>query len=162
MRLRSLMTVIMVGFAAATIVFAGCGGEKPEQQAESRKDAPQAKYQPDASSGATFEIRRELAKADQAAHLPRLVDLGRGTCIPCKKMAPILEELKKEYQDRATVEVIDLRDDPGAAREYGIRLIPTQIFFDAAGKEVWRHEGFLSRDAIIAKFAEIGVQPVDN
>jgi thioredoxin 1 len=73
-------------------------------------------------------------------------------------MAPILEELKREYQGRAVVEVIDLRDDAGAARDYGIRVIPTQIFYDAAGEEVWRHEGFLGKDAIIAKFKEMGVE----
>jgi thioredoxin 1 len=162
MRPRWSLTVIMVGLAAAAILVAGCGGEKPEQEAESPKDAPRAQYQPDASSGATLEISRVRAGESRGAHLPRLVDLGKGTCIPCKQMAPILDELKQTYRDKATVEIIDLRDDPAAAREYGIRLIPTQIFFDAEGREVWRHEGFLSRDAIVAKFAEMGVEPVDN
>ena len=162
MRLRRSLTVIMVGLAAAAMAVAGCGGEKPEQESESGQDAPRAQYQPDASSGATLEISRVRAGAGRGAHMPRLVDLGKGTCIPCKQMAPILDELKQEYQDRATVEIIDLRDNPEAAQDYGIRLIPTQIFFDAKGKEVWRHEGFLSRAAIVAKFAEMGVEPVDN
>jgi thioredoxin 1 len=86
-----------------------------------------------------------------------LVDLGRGTCIPCKKMKPILDELTIKYQGKAIVKVIDLRDEPQAAREYGIRLIPTQIFFDADGKEVYRHEGFMDKQSIKAKFAEMGV-----
>ena len=89
--------------------------------------------------------------------LPMLIDLGRGTCIPCKKMKPILEELKAEYGGRAIVKIIDLRYEPKATRRYGIRLIPTQIFFDTEGKEVYRHVGFWDKQSIKAKFAEMGV-----
>ena len=158
MRLKTILAFITIGLAATLIVFAGCSKEKAEQQAESPEEALQARQQPDTSISMTGVIRQETAQVGQARQVPRLVDLGKGTCIPCKKMAPILEELKREYQGRAVVEVIDLRDDPGAAREYGIRLIPTQIFYDAAGEEVWRHEGFLAKDAIVAKFTEMGVE----
>jgi thioredoxin 1 len=89
--------------------------------------------------------------------LPMLVDLGKGTCIPCKKMKPILEELEAEYKGRAIVKVIDLRYEPKEASKYKIRLIPTQIFFDAKGKEVFRHEGFMDKQSIKEKFAEMGV-----
>ena len=88
--------------------------------------------------------------------LPRLVDLGRGTCIPCKKMAPILEELAKEYKNKMQVDVIDLRDKPEAATEYKIELIPTQIFFDPSGKEIYRHQGFIAKEEILAKWKELG------
>ena len=88
--------------------------------------------------------------------LPRLLDLGAGRCIPCKLMAPILEELKRQYAGRLEVEFIDVWKDPEAGRRYGIRLIPTQIFYDASGREVFRHEGFMSRDAILGKWAELG------
>ena len=98
------------------------------------------------------------APAPLPTPLPRLVDLGRGTCIPCKMMAPILEELGKEYSGKLTVEVIDLREQPGAAGQFGIRMIPTQIFYDASGTECFRHEGFLSKDAILAKWRELGVE----
>ncbi len=89
--------------------------------------------------------------------LPRLVDLGAGKCIPCKMMAPILEELKKEYAGRMEVEFIDVWENPAAGEAYGIRLIPTQIFYDASGKELMRHEGFFSREDILAVFREHGV-----
>jgi len=92
-----------------------------------------------------------------AGPLPRLVDLGAGTCIPCKMMVPVLEELKKEYAGRLSVEFYDVREDPGVAAEYGIRVIPTQIFYDAAGKELFRHEGFIGKEDILAKFRECGV-----
>jgi thioredoxin 1 len=96
-------------------------------------------------------------KNQQAIKLPMLVDLGKGTCIPCKKMKPILDELKTEYEGRAIVKVIDLRYEPREARKYKVRLIPTQIFFDAEGNEMYRHEGFMDKQSIKAKFAEIGV-----
>ena len=74
-------------------------------------------------------------------------------------MAPILEELSREYEGRAIVEVIDLRYNPQAAMEYGIKLIPTQVFFDKKGVEAGRHEGFMPKDQIVAKFQELGVKP---
>jgi len=91
------------------------------------------------------------------ATLPRLVDLGRGKCIPCKMMAPILEELKHEYAERFAVDVIDVGENRDAAAKYGIRVIPTQIFFDASGNERFRHEGFMSKEDILAKWEELGI-----
>ncbi|MCJ7675834.1 MAG: organomercurial lyase [Sedimentisphaerales bacterium] len=89
--------------------------------------------------------------------LPALIDLGAGQCIPCKMMAPILEQLKKEYAGRLEVEFIDVWKNPHEAERYGIKLIPTQIFFDASGKELFRHEGFFSKEDILAKWKELGV-----
>lgn len=90
--------------------------------------------------------------------LPRLVDLGADKCIPCKAMAPILAELRREYAGRMDVVFIDVWKDPDAAKPYGINLIPTQIFYDAAGKELWRHEGFLAKADMLAKWGELGVK----
>jgi thioredoxin 1 len=89
--------------------------------------------------------------------LPRLVDLGADKCIPCKMMAPILEELKEQYKGRLEVVFIDVWKNPDAGMQYGIKLIPTQIFYDAAGKELFRHEGFFSKEDILAKWKEFGV-----
>ncbi len=94
--------------------------------------------------------------ATRTGSLPRIVDLGANKCIPCKKMAPILEELKAEYAGRMNVEFIDVWQNPDAGNEYGIRLIPTQIFFDAAGKERFRHQGFFAKEDILAKCRELG------
>jgi thioredoxin 1 len=89
--------------------------------------------------------------------LPRLLDLGSDTCIPCKKLAPILAELAQTHGDCFQVEVIDVRKNRAAAQAYGIRLIPTQIFYDAQGQERYRHEGFISREEILRKWRELGV-----
>ena len=98
------------------------------------------------------------ANSTVAKKLPRVVDLGAHECKACKELAPILEQLRKEYESRVAVEFIDVWKNPEAGDPYEIRVIPTQIFFDADGKEVWRHEGFLPKADFIAKFAELGVK----
>lgn len=87
-----------------------------------------------------------------------MVDLGAKKCIPCKLMAPIMEELEKEYKDKAAIVFIDVWEHPEAAKKYGIGIIPTQIFYDAQGNEVLRHEGFYQKAAIIAELTKIGVK----
>lgn len=89
--------------------------------------------------------------------LPKLVDLGANKCIPCKKMAPILEQLKKEYVGQIDVEFIDVWKDEKAAKDYKIKLIPTQIFYGADAKELFRHEGFFGKEDILKKWKELGV-----
>ena len=92
-----------------------------------------------------------------ASTLPRLVDLGADKCVPCKMMTPILEELREQYKGRLDVVFTDVWKNANAGAEYGIKLIPTQIFFDADGKERYRHVGFLGREEILAKWKELGV-----
>jgi thioredoxin 1 len=98
-----------------------------------------------------------VPEQDKVAGIPSLIDLGRTFCIPCKMMAPILEELKKEYAGRFNVEFIDVGKRPKEAKKYAIRAIPTQVFLDASGKELYRHIGFYSRDDILKKWKELGV-----
>lgn len=102
-------------------------------------------------------VENALIATAAAQPLPRLVDLGANKCIPCKAMAPILEELRKAYADQFETVFIDVWENEDAAEPYAINLIPTQIFFDADGKELWRHEGFLGKDEILAKWKEFGV-----
>ena len=90
--------------------------------------------------------------------LPRLVDLGAEKCIPCKMMAPILDELRDEYEDKLDVVIIDVKKNPKAIQEYEIDLIPTQIFYDASGKELFRHVGFFSKEEILDKWKQLGVE----
>ncbi len=91
------------------------------------------------------------------AKLPRLLDLGADKCVPCKMMTPVLAELKNQYAGRMTVEFIDIWKNPDAGEKYGVEMIPTQIFFDAGGKELFRHTGFLGKEEILAKWKELGV-----
>jgi thioredoxin 1 len=87
-----------------------------------------------------------------------MVDLGARKCIPCKMMAPILEKLEKEYAGRAAIVFIDVWEDKAPASRFGIRTIPTQIFFDREGKEVFRHVGFLSEEEIVRRLKNMGVK----
>ncbi|MHB1457894.1 MAG: thioredoxin family protein [Armatimonadota bacterium] len=89
--------------------------------------------------------------------LPRLLDLGATKCIPCKMMAPILKELAKEYKGKLKVDFIDVWENEGVGQKYKIKTIPTQIFYDANGKELYRHIGFYSKEDILAKFKELGI-----
>jgi len=90
--------------------------------------------------------------------LPRLLDLGADKCVPCKMMAPILDELKVDYAEVFAVEFIDVWKDPTAAQPFKLNVIPTQIFFDSDGTELFRHEGYYGREDILAKWRELGVE----
>ena len=92
------------------------------------------------------------------AALPRLVDLGAGKCIPCKMMKPMLDELTREYSGQFDVVFIDVWENRKAGVQYGIRMIPTQVFYGADGKELFRHEGFFAKKDILAKWKALGVE----
>jgi thioredoxin 1 len=104
------------------------------------------------------ESKDSSAPTNSQTALPRLVDLGAGKCIPCKQMAPVLEELKREYAGRMEVVFIDVWKSPDAGKAYGVEMIPTQIFYDAGGTELFRHTGFFGREDILGKWKELGVE----
>lgn len=89
--------------------------------------------------------------------LPRLLELGADQCVPCRMMQPVLAELRQEYDGKLQVDFIDVWADPDAGKPYVIQAIPTQIFFDAEGKEFFRHTGFLPKAEILATFKAHGI-----
>jgi thioredoxin 1 len=89
---------------------------------------------------------------------PTVIDLGARTCIPCKKMAPILESLSGEYRGKASVLFIDVHEDQAAAQRFRVQMIPTQIFFNAQGKEVKRHMGFMDKSEIVKELKVTGLK----
>ncbi len=91
-----------------------------------------------------------------ATGLPRLVDLGSTTCIPCQKMIPVLEELKTQLAGRLEVEFVDVTENPDAAKRYKVEMIPTQVFLDASGREKDRHLGYWSTEDILAHWKKLG------
>ena len=86
-----------------------------------------------------------------------MVDLGATSCIPCKMMAPIIEELAAEYRGKAAIIFIDVWKNPDEGKKFKVSMIPTQIFFDRTGNEVYRHSGFLDKNTIMAQLAKMGV-----
>ena len=144
--MSNVTRVIIVLLVAAAVV-----GVMAAKRSATAKDQP-------AAPGPAPASPTSAAPAPPASSLPRLGDLGAKKCIPCKMMAPILEELKKTCAGKIEVEFIDVWEKPEEAKKYNVDLIPTQIFFDAAGKERFRHGGFFSREDIAAKWKELGVE----
>ncbi len=108
-----------------------------------------------------------LAQADKdSGRLPEvptrdmvtMLDLGAHKCIPCKMMAPILEKLKTVYEGKASIVFIDVWKHREQAPRFGVKAIPTQIFFDKKGKEIYRHVGYMGEEAIIGQLKKMGIR----
>jgi thioredoxin 1 len=130
--------------AASALVLLSC--TLPSSDGQERR--PDERATPASAAGA----------APASKPVPRLLDLGAGKCIPCKAMAPILEQLRVDYAGRLEVRFIDVWKSPDEAQPYGIRMIPTQIFYAADGRELARHEGFISREGILGTWKSLGVE----
>jgi thioredoxin 1 len=118
-------------------------------------------------SGTAFQSDSRTASQDTTGQSPApgevtMLDLGADQCRPCKMMAPILEELKKAYEGRAEIIFIDVWKDRDQAEKYGIRAIPTQIFFNEKGEEVRRHTGFMDKKTIVRNLSDLGVKPPEQ
>ena len=107
-----------------------------------------------ASAPAT-NTKEEFAQAIKSGK-PMLVDFGANSCMPCRQIRPILKELEKEYAEKARILIIDVYKYQDLAKEHRVQLIPTLIFFDKGGKEVFRHVGAWDKDSIVGKLKEAG------
>ncbi len=87
---------------------------------------------------------------------PVLVDFGHNKCIPCRQLRPILKEVAQELSGKAHVLIIDVFEDRGAGREHRIQLIPTLVFFNRSGQEIFRRSGVWDKDSIVRKLNEAG------
>lgn len=86
-----------------------------------------------------------------------MIDLGADKCVPCKMMAPIMAKLEKVYEGRAAIVFIDVWKHNEQAGRFGIRAIPTQIFYNEKGREVYRHVGFMGEKAIVDQLKKMGI-----
>jgi len=123
--------------------------------AATKNTAPKSKQQPHAK---TTKAKSTPKPAPKQPALPKLVDVGAEKCIPCKMMIPVLDQLKKEYKGKLLVEFVDVWKTPAANTKYRVKMIPTQVFYDAKGKEIFRHEGYFPKEDIIAEFKKHGVK----
>lgn len=102
--------------------------------------------------------RREAPIAQPtASNRPRLVDVGADKCVPCKMMVPVLADLRRDYAGSLDVVFIDVWKNPDAGAPYNVDIIPTQIFFDTAGREIYRHVGFFAKADILAAWKQLGI-----
>lgn len=107
------------------------------------------------------------AFADDFSNLPikghiTMIDLGAKKCIPCKMMAPIMEKMEKVYEGKAHIVFIDVWENRDQAPRFKVRAIPTQIFFNKKGEEVYRHVGFLDEKSIVEQFTNMGVEKPES
>jgi thioredoxin 1 len=139
--------IVLVAFTAAVagIIAMKHGGTQPASMA-----APVA-------INPTTDMSEPSADQNRSDPLPTLISLGAGKCIPCKAMEPIRNELKAEYDGRLKLIYHDVWQDSAASEHYRIRLIPTLIYLDAAGHELGRTEGYVTKAQILAAFREWGV-----
>ena len=89
---------------------------------------------------------------------PTIAEFGASTCIPCKQMKPILEDLAIVYEGKLNVVIVEVYEQKALTQMYGIMAIPTQIVFDSSGKEVTRHMGLWPSEEIIAQLKKMGIQ----
>lgn len=151
-----------IRWIALIIVFLAIGGIVISKSGRRNTVLPQTSSAQKTDPAVCDTLADSAAPAPGAARqespaVPRFLELGSVGCRPCEMMTPILEQLRKEYAGRLSVEFYDVRVDPTPARQYGIRVIPTQIFLDAQGKEIFRHEGFFPKEDLLPILAQMGV-----
>jgi len=105
-------------------------------------------------------ILRDYFKAEEldtclASGKPVLAEFGHMQCIPCRMMKPVLDSISAKYGPNLIVISPDVYQNLEAARKYGIRGIPTQIFFDKQGKEIARHLSYIDEDSLIKRLKEL-------
>ncbi len=110
------------------------------------------------TNASAAENHEEFLKNLPVKGMVTMIDLGKKTCTQCKMMAPILEKLEKEYKGKAAIVFINLLDDPEQQYRFELKALPTQIFFNREGKEVYRHTGFMSEKTIVDQLKKMGVE----
>jgi len=110
------------------------------------------------SCGSPSSSKVAAAKSDGMAKIT-FVELGSVTCIPCKKMQPVMKSIENRYAGQVKVIFHDVLKDRAPAQQFGIKLIPTQVFLDSSGKELMRHEGFLAEEEIDKFLKAQGLAP---
>ena len=91
---------------------------------------------------------------DFSKHKVTFIELGADRCIPCKAMQPVMREIAQKYKGTIQVVFYDVWKTPKYAKDYGIKMIPTQVFIDKNGDEIFRHVGFFAKDEIIKMLKE--------
>jgi len=177
---RLPLTMLMAGFVLT--LQSGCGGgtrspvaAKPDTAVQAgavcdttldTTAAAAAVVQPDARK--PEPVKKEEPKpqkpkpepekvTEKPRQLPKMWDFGSEKCIPCKTMLKILTPMMADYKDKVDIRIINVYEETELTKQFRIVTIPTQVFIDAEGKELFRHIGVYPRDSIEAKFREFGL-----
>jgi thioredoxin 1 len=110
------------------------------------------------SSGVAAAFAQDVPS--KAKQVVTFIELGSVNCVPCKAMQPIMETVRQKYGAQVSVVFHDVWTDAGKpfAKQFGIRVIPTQVFLDRDGKEYFRHEGFFPAEQLYLILEKGGVR----
>ncbi len=139
------------------------GGATDEPEAPTSDEKPTATAEPPQEDVAESQTQPDDApqpqepQQDQQKQRARFVEVGAESCVPCKMMQPILDELRSEYKGELEVVMADVWKNPDLGKKYGVRSIPTQVIYDSSGEEVFRHMGYWPKEDIDAKLKELGI-----
>ena len=134
------LTLVLILFT-----FAACSQNNDEKTTTAPGDIEEA---------AESELIVTAEILDFSKHKVTFIEVGADKCIPCKAMQPIMSEIAKEYRGKIQVVFYDVWKFPAYARKYGVQVIPTQVFFNPAGKEIFRHTGIFPKEDIISMLKE--------
>ncbi len=145
-RVPMLVLISVAAFSMTLFVNPSCRSQNEERGTSAL--APQTP-----SGEGTVLVTNDL-NLDFSKHKVTFIELGADRCIPCKAMQPIMKEIAEEYAGTVQVVFYDVWKDPRPARQYGIQLIPTQVFIDQGGKEIFRHVGLFPKEDIVNMLKE--------
>ena len=133
---KLFLSALITVFLAAGLLLGSCGGEKTKTEA------------------------LKTPAVITSEKLPKMVDFWSPTCPPCRAMMPMLEELHTEYDHAFELVKIDVskQENQAISIQNQIQYIPTQIFYDENGKQLFRHTGYFSKDQILSKWKELGYE----
>lgn len=112
-------------------------------------------------AGCSKEVHETRLPDPSESSLITFIELGSDKCIPCKEMQPVMASLQEKYGHQLNVIFYDVweEDQKSFATQYGIRLIPTQVFLDSNGVELMRHEGYFPEPEIDSFLVQQGLMP---
>ena len=135
----AVLALAIVAGAISFVLLQRSRGPAPDSVATAR--APPGQYVAEAD-----EVQRALLLGK-----PVVVEFGANACASCREMKPILEALQREHGEHISVLNIDILKMRGYISRYKIQLMPTQVFFDAQGREIGRNMGKVSTGEILAR-----------
>jgi thioredoxin 1 len=135
--MKKFMLILVLIF----LVFLTCSKKNGETTNLSQKDI---------DATAEKELIVTAGTLDFSKHKVTFIEIGADKCIPCKAMQPIMKEIASEYKGKIQVVFYDVWKFPSYARDYGVQVIPTQVFLNPEGKEIFRHTGIFPKEDILS------------
>jgi len=167
---RLLLTAMVAGFVL--MLQPGCGGGAQAPVAAKPDTAVQTgaicDTTLDTTAAAGIAVQPDTLKpeagrvAEKTKELPKMWDFGSTTCLPCKTMKEVLDPMMADYEGKVDIRIINVYEETELTKQFRIVTIPTQVFIDADGKELFRHIGVYPRDSIETCFRKFSFPVVPS